>query len=61
MDGPGELYTKSTAAQAALAMNGAGCALVGRPLVEATGSLANFRIQAQKSWGWTWRWPTWRQ
>lgn len=47
VDGPGELYTKSTAAQAALAMNGAGCALVGRPLVEATGSLANFRIQAK--------------
>lgn len=47
VDGPGELYTKSTAAQAALAMNGAGCALLGRPLVEATGSLANFRIQAK--------------
>ena len=47
VDGPGELYTKSTAAELALAMNGAGCALVGRPLVEATGSLANFRIQAK--------------
>ena len=46
VDGPGELFTKSTAAELALAMNGAGCALVGRPLVEATGSLANFRIQA---------------
>ena len=47
VDGPGELYTKSTAAELALAMNGAGCALVGRPLVEATGSLFNFRIQAK--------------
>ena len=32
VDGPGELYTKSTAAELALAMNQAGCALVGRPL-----------------------------
>ena len=47
VDGPGELYTKSTAAELALALNCAGCALVGRPLVEATGSLANFRIQAK--------------
>ena len=47
VDGPGELYTKSTAAELALAMNRAGCALLGRPLVEATGSLANFRIQAK--------------
>ena len=29
VDGPGELYTKSTAAELALAMNQAGCALVG--------------------------------
>ena len=47
VDGPGELYTKSTAAELALAMNRAGCALLGRPLVEATGSLANFRVQAK--------------
>lgn len=47
VDGAGELYTKSTAAEAALALNRAGCALVGRPLVEATGSLANFTVQAQ--------------
>lgn len=47
VDGPGELYTKSAAAELALALNMAGCALVGRPLVEATGSLANFRIQAK--------------
>ncbi len=46
VDGGGELYTKSTAAELALAVNLAGCALIGRPLVEATGSLSNFRIQA---------------
>ena len=32
---------------AALAVNMAGCALLGRPLVEATGSLVNFRVQAK--------------
>ena len=47
VDGAGELYTKSAAAEAALALNRAGCALVGRPLVEATGSLANFEVQAK--------------
>ncbi|MCI8437770.1 MAG: NADPH-dependent oxidoreductase, partial [Lawsonibacter sp.] len=46
VDGAGELYTKSAAAEAALALNRAGCALVGRPLVEGTGSLANFQVQA---------------
>ena len=46
VDGAGELYTKSAAAEGALALNLAGCALVGRPLVEATGSLANFAVQA---------------
>lgn len=46
VDGTGELYTKSTAAELALALSGAGCHLIGRPLVEATGSLFNFRIQA---------------
>ncbi len=47
VDGAGELYTKSAAAEAALALNTAGCALVGRPLVEGTGSLANFEVQAR--------------
>ena len=46
-DGAGEFYTKSAAAELALALNHAGCALIGRPLVEATGSLANFRLQAK--------------
>ena len=47
VDGAGELYTKSAASELALALNRAGCALVGRPLVEGTGSLANFTVQAQ--------------
>ena len=47
VDGAGELYTKSVAAELALAVNMAGCALLGRTLVEATGSLVNFRIQAK--------------
>lgn len=60
VDGPGELYTKSTAGELALAADMAGCALIGRPLVEGTGSLANFRIQAKNlgtdhGWGPIWR------
>lgn len=51
VDGAGELYTKSSAAEAALALNMAGCALVGRPLVEGTGSLANFAVQAKNLGG----------
>ena len=47
VDGSSDLYTKSTAAELALALNMAGCALVGRPLVEATRYLTNFRIQAK--------------
>ncbi len=47
VDGAGDLYTKSTAAELALALNGAGSALLGRPLVEASGFLPNFRVQAK--------------
>ncbi|MCR5824963.1 MAG: NAD(P)H-dependent oxidoreductase [Oscillospiraceae bacterium] len=47
VDGAGEFYTKSTAAELALAANLAGCAFIGRPLVEGTGSLCNFRVQAK--------------
>lgn len=47
VDGKTELYTKSAARQLALAANRAGCALVGGPLVEATGSLENFRVRAR--------------
>lgn len=47
--GVGELYTKAVARDLVLAANLAGCAFLGRPLVEATGSLRNFRVQAQLS------------
>ncbi len=47
VDGTSPLYTKSAAAELTLAANLAGCAFVGRPLVEGTGSLVNFKIQAQ--------------
>ncbi len=46
VDGEGELYTKAVARELVLAANQAGCAFVGRPLVEATGSLENFRVRA---------------
>ena len=45
--GRGELYTKDAARDLVFAANQAGCAFLGRPLVEATGSLSNFRIQAK--------------
>jgi len=45
--GQGELYTKDVARDLVLAANLAGCAFLGRPLVEATGSLRNFQVQAQ--------------
>lgn len=44
--GQSELYTKSIARTLALSANMAGCAFIGRPLVEATGSLRNFYTQA---------------
>ena len=47
VDSGGELYSKSTAAELGFAVNLAGSALIGRPLVEATGSLTNFRVQAK--------------
>ena len=46
VDGGGALYTKSTAAQLVFAANRAGCAFIGRPLVEATGDLSNFHVIA---------------
>ncbi len=45
--GVGELYTKDAARDLVLSANLAGCAFLGRPLVEATGSLRNFQVQAQ--------------
>ena len=47
IDGDSELYTKSTGTELAFALNSAGSALIGRPLVEGTGSLYNFRVQAK--------------
>ena len=46
VDGAGELYTKQTARELVLAANLAGCAFLGKPLVEGTGSLYNQHIQA---------------
>ncbi len=46
VDGASPLYTKSAAAELTLAANLAGCAFLGRPLVEGAGNLANFRVQA---------------
>ena len=45
--GMGELYTKDVARDLVLAANLSGCAFLGRPLVEATGSLRNFQVQAE--------------
>ena len=47
VDGGSDLYTKSAAAELAFAVNRAGSALLGRPLVEATGSRNNVRVQAK--------------
>lgn len=49
VDGAGDLYTKAAARELALAVNAAGCALPGRPLVEAVGSLSNFAVQAKNA------------
>ena len=48
-DAPGDLYTKAAGRELALAANLAGCAFVGRPLVEGTGSLRNFTVQARNA------------
>lgn len=49
LDGPGDLYTKSVGRELVLAASMAGCAFPGRPLVEATGSLKNFTVQAHNA------------
>ena len=46
VDGAGELYTKAAARELVFAANQAGCAFMGAPLVEATGSLQNFKVRA---------------
>ncbi|MBR6089037.1 MAG: flavodoxin family protein [Anaerolineaceae bacterium] len=47
IDGECEYYTKSAATELAFAVNLAGSDVVGRPVVEGTGSLTNFRVQAK--------------
>lgn len=47
VDGAGELYTKAVGRELVLSANRAGCVFPGRPLVEATGSLRNFAVQAK--------------
>mgnify|MGYP000064788498 CR=1 FL=1 len=49
VDGPGDLYTKSLGRELALAASLAGCTFPGRPLVEATGDLRNFTVQAKNA------------
>ena len=46
-DGPGDLYTKAVGRELVLSASRAGCAFPGRPLVEATGDLRNFTVQAK--------------
>ena len=49
IDGAGDLYTKAAGRDLILAASLAGCTFPGRPLVEATGSLQNFAIQAKNA------------
>ena len=49
VDGPGDLYTKAAGRDLVLAASRAGCAFPGRPLVEATGDLRNFTVQAKNA------------
>lgn len=49
IDGAGELYTKTVGRAVVLSANGAGCLFPGSPLVEATGSLCNFAVQAKNA------------
>jgi len=47
VDGLTELYTKYIGRELVFTANRAGCAFIGRPLVEATASLSNFQIIAE--------------
>lgn len=49
VDGPGNLYTKAAGRDLVLAGSLAGCAFPGRPLVEGTGDLQNFTVQAKNA------------
>lgn len=48
VDGDGELYTKQLAQELVLSASMSGCAFMGKPLVEATGSLYNQHILAKQ-------------
>lgn len=53
VDGDSELYTKQLAQELVLSASMSGCAFMGKPLVEATGSLYNQHILAkQRSLSW---------
>lgn len=47
VDGAGDLYTKAVGRELVLAASLAGCTFPGRALVEATGELQNFTVQAK--------------
>lgn len=49
VDGGSDLYTKAAAREVVLAASLAGCAFPGRPLVEGTGTLQNFTVQAKNA------------
>ncbi|MDO4394247.1 MAG: NAD(P)H-dependent oxidoreductase [Bacillota bacterium] len=49
VDGNSEMFTKSTGRSLVFTANMAGCTFPGRPLVEGTGSLFNYNIQAMNS------------
>lgn len=49
VDASGDLYTKAAGRELVLAASMAGCAFPGRPLVEATGDLRNFSVQAKNA------------
>jgi len=49
IDGAGDLYTKAAGRDLLLAASLAGCTFPGRPLVEATGDLRNFTVQAKNA------------
>ena len=49
IDGTGDLYTKAAGRDLILTANLAGCTFPGRPLVEATGDLRNFTVQAKNA------------
>ena len=47
VDSPSELYSKAAGREAVLSASLSGCLFPGRPLVEGTGSLYNYHVQAE--------------